>query len=319
MKRNLVTLAVVLLVLWGGWYMYSSSEKKELSVTERHDFFWVDTLKVDSVYFKYADWTHLVKRGDRWVVRTPSTEVPANANLLSRVMNSSNTMVLENIISTNPVKSERFEVDTLRGRIMRCFGGGETLAEFVIGKIGGDLSHTYVRRLDSDTVYLARGQFQQLFTMMPDMWKSLTVFEFDSSMVDSIRWSYPDVETKLFRAPDRSWLAWRTGMKEPVPADTTSARARLAAMAPLKVDGYHPEGSPGAPTFDTLGLQLIVNTSDGRADTLICNTLPEGSQKTYARRPGREHPIYIFFGPDYGRIKGRYEDLIGSSAPKAEK
>jgi hypothetical protein len=146
--------------------------------------------------------------------------------------------------------------------------------------------------------------------MVPDMWKSEIVFDFDSSLVDTIRWIYPDSETRMTRAGDGSWLVWRTGMNEPVPADTAAARSRLAAVAPLKVDGYHPEDNPDVPGFDTLGLQLIVTTSDGRADTLMCGKLPEGSHKTFARRPNREQPIYLFFGPDYGSIHGRFEDIV---------
>lgn len=315
MKRNLTILAVILVALWGAWYMYSRSERRELSIAERHEFFWVDTLKVDSVYFKYADWTHIVKRGDRWVVRSPLSEVPATTGLLSKVMQTGNEMVLENVISTNPEKSRTFEADTIRGRVMRYFGGGQPLAEFVIGKIGADMSHTYVRPLNSDTVYLARGRFDQLFTLVPDMWRSLQVFEYDSALVDTIRWVYPNRETRLLRGGDRKWQIWRTGMKESRPADPEAAAELVARVAQLKVDAYHPEGNPDVGSFDTLALQLIVTTSSGSADTLIVNHIPEGHQRMFVRRPSRPIPVYLFFQRNYDRLQGRFEDLVALTEP----
>jgi len=310
MTRKLLIMALVLIALWGGWYLYSSSERATLSVKERTDFFWVDTLSVDSAAFKYADWTHLAKRDGRWYVKRPTYEYPADENLLSKIIATTNGMVLENVISTNAAKLSKFEVDTTHGRVMQFFSGGRPLAEFVIGKLGAALVDTYVRQLQSDSVFMARGKFQQLYTMMPDQWKSRIVFDVDSSQVDTIRWVYPGGETRLARGADRIWTAWEPGITAPAPVDTAVLNAKLTQICPLRTNNFHPEGNPDVPTFDTLGLQLIVVANDGRADTLVYNIPGEGSGKVYARRPGRPEPTFLFYKTAYDKLVTHYEDLI---------
>jgi hypothetical protein len=319
MTRRLLILAGALICLWGVWYVYSSSERATLSVNERTDFFWVDTLRVDSAAVKYADWTHLAKRNGKWYVERPAYSWPADEGLLSRILETTNNMVLENVISTNAVKFEKFQVDTTYGRVLRFFSGGTPLAEFVIGKLGAGSMDTYVRQFKSDSVFLARGQFQQLFTMMPDQWKSRVVFDVDSSEVDTIRWICPDGETRLARGADRVWTVWETGKGQPVPADTAALNAKLTQLCPLRTNNFHPEGNPDVPTFDTLSLQLIVVTSDHRADTVVYSIPGEGSGKVYARCPGRAEPTFLFYKTAYDKLIGRYDDLVSkdTTAPSS--
>jgi len=310
MIRRLLILAGILVLLWGAWYLYSSSERAELAVKERKDFFWVDTVKVDSAAFKYADWTYLAKQGDRWYVRQPTYTHPADERLLSQLISSTNNMTLENVISTSPVKFDKFEVDTTRGRIMRFYADGAPLAEFVIGKLGPAAVDTYVRQLNSDSVFIAHGRFQQLFTMMPDQWKSRTVFDVDSSEVDTIRWIYPKSETRLARAPGGEWTVWQTGKKEPAPCDSAALNAKLRLVCPLRTNNFVPDGNPNVPTFDTLSLQLVVVTRDNRADTVVYNIPGKDSGKVFGRYPGRDEPTFLFYKTAYDNLITHYDDMI---------
>lgn len=310
MVRKLLILAGVLLLLWGVWYMYFSSERAELSVKERTDFFWVDTLKVDSAAVKYADWTHLAKHGGKWYVVQPTYSYPADEDLLSHIIETTNNMTLENVISTNAVKFEKFEVDTLRGRVMEFFANGEPLAEFVIGKLGPGAVDTYVRQLNSDSVFIARGRFQQLYTMMPDQWKSRVVFDMDSSEVDTIRWIYTNSETRLARGADGVWTVWETGKGDPAPVDSAALAEKLKLVCPLRTNNFVPSGNPDVPTFDTLSLQLVAVTKDRRADTVVYNIPGEESGKVFGRRPGRPEPTFLFFKTAYEKLVARYDDMI---------
>jgi hypothetical protein len=310
MARRLLILVGILAVLWGGWYLYSTSEREALSVPERTDFFWVDTTKVDSIAMKYADWNHLSKEGDKWMYITDTYRYPADEDLLSRIISTTNNMVLENVISTNAAKFDKFEVDTARGRIMRFFEKGQPVAEFVIGKLGAGYTKTYVRQLQSDTVYLARGRFQQLFTMIPDQWKSRIIFDIEPFQVDTIHWIYPDAETYLARAADNQWMVWEPGKQEPQPADTAAVSGILGEVAPLRIANYHPDSNPKHPSFDTLSLQLIVVTTDHKADTVIYNKPGEKEGRVFAKRPGTTLPIFLFHKTAYDDLALRFDDLV---------
>ena len=315
MKRTLIILVLALAVLWGGWYLYSTKEQKSLSVPEQTEFFKVDVDAFDSTQFKYADWTYLGKDNGRWMVHEPSYSYPADTALLSKLLRTTNGMVLENVISTNPSKFERFQVDTTTGRIMRFFGGGQPMAAFVIGKVGPGATHTYVRQISSDTVYLARGRFQDMYTMMPDQWKSPIIVDRDSSQVDTIRWIYPDREVRLARGADGIWTVWKSGMSSPMPTDSTAVTAKLGLVCPLRTHTFLPDGSPDAPTFDTLGLQMIMVGKDGIADTVVWNKIPEESGRVFARLPGSPHPIFLYAKQRYEMLTAAYDDLV--EKPKA--
>jgi hypothetical protein len=320
MTRKLLYLAGILVLLWGVWYFYSASERRSLAVPQHRDFFWTDSLKVDSVAIRYATWTHLVRRNGRWVVLTRGGELPADAQKLAQAIRTNNEMVLENLISTRQDKFEKFDVDTSRGVVMHLFAQGRPLSEFVLGKMAPDFRHTYVRRLASDSVFMARGNFQRIYNRAPTDWRSTLISDLDSTTIDTIRWIEPDRgETRLIHMPDKSWMVWKLGLDHPMPVDTAIANLKLRMLSPLRADAFPVEGDPSIPKFDTLGLQLIVHATDGRADTLVWNPVAETeSQRTWAIRPGRPYPAYIFFRGSYDRLLGRYETLVKHDSTSAK-
>jgi len=319
MTRKLLYLVGLLILLWGIWYFYSASERRSLAVQEHRDFFWADSLKIDSIAIRYATWTHLVRRDGRWMVLTPHGDVPADEQKLSEVLRTNNEMVLENLISTRPDKFGKFDVDSARGVTMNLFSAGKPLAEFVLGKVASDMRHTYVRRAASDSVYMARGNFQRIYNRAPTDWRSTLVFDSDSTTIDTVRWIEPDRgETRLIRMPDKSWMVWKPGLDRPVPVDTTIAHVKLRKLSPLRADAFPIEGDPNIPKFDTLGLQMIVHLTDGRADTLVWNHVAEKeTQRTWAIHPGRSYPVYIFFRGSYDRLIGRFETLVKQDSTAA--
>ncbi len=317
MKQKLLYLAGLLVVLWGAWFFYTSAERRALSVPEHRDFFWTDSLAVDSLAVKFATWTHLARRNGRWVVFATDETYLADEEKIARVLRTNNEMVLENVISSHAEKFDKFNVDTLHGTILKTFAGGRPLAAFVLGKISGDMRHTYVRRLASDSVFMARGEFAQVYTKAPSEWRSPVIFDLDSALIDTIIWIEPDRgETRLLRTPNRDWVVWKPGIASPMPVDTSIANLKIRRLSPLRADAFPPEGNYGVPTFDTLGLQLIVHTTDGHADTLVWNRFAENENRSYAMRPGHPRPVYIFFKGSYDRLLGRYETLVQQDTTK---
>lgn len=320
MSRKISYLAGLLIILWGIWYFYSSSERRSLSVQEARDFFWSDSLKVDSVAVKYATWTYLARHDGNWIVYTPGGFMPADTRKLYDILRTNNEMVLENLISSRPDKFGKFEVDTVRGVVMHLYSQGRPLAEFVMGKVASDFRHTYIRRLASDSVFMARGNFQKIYNRAPNDWRSTVISTLDSALIDTITWTEPDRgETRLIRMPDSSWKVWKPGIDRPMPVDTTIANLKLRMISHLRADAFPMDGSPDIPQFDTLGLQLVLHASDGHADTLVWRKVAEEeTQRTWAIRPGRPAPVYIFFRNSYDRLLGRYETLVNRDSTAAK-
>lgn len=316
MKRSTAILIVLVVILWGAWFFYSRSEHRDLSVTERREFFHADSLTTDSIAIRAATWTHLVRRGADWVVVFPDWSYQSDPRIISEIFRTTNEMVLENMIATRSDRHRTFEVDTVKGTIMQFFSHGQPQAQFVMGKQGSDFNHTYIRRLGSDSVYLARGDFQRVFRRPPSDWVSKVIFDADSAHLSEVQWITPDGETKITRAPDRSWLVWKSGATEGTAANDSILNIKLKNLCPLRTDAYAPEGNAVVADLDHPGLQLIMTLDDGRADTLLWNPIAEKDDRTYAFHPGRPKPLFVLFKGSYDRLNGRYEDLIKSDKPK---
>lgn len=304
MKRNTIVLAGLVVLLWGAWYLFHTEEKTELSIRERRDFFKADSLAVDSIAVRYGTWTHLVRRDGKWTVHFPDWSTDADLNILRDVFRFTNEMVLENLISTRAEKHSSFKVDTLTGTVLRFFVGGAPQAEFVMGKAGADFNHTYIRQMQSDSVYMARGDFQRVFRRVPMDWGTRTLIPGDSTELASVRWITKDSEIKVARTEGGPWLVYKDGSATGLPVDTAVFNERLRTLCPLKLDAYASDGTGVTAQTENPHMQLIVEKRDGRADTLLWNTPNEPDVRYWAFRPGRPKPLYMIY-------KGRYEKLVG--------
>ena len=313
MKRNLLILAGLAVVLWGAWYAFHTVEQAELSIRERRDFFKADSLSVDSIAVKYATWAHLARRDGRWTVIFPDWQHDADPGILSQVFKFTNEMVLENLISTKPAKHGSFQVDTLSGTVMQFFSGGEPVIEFVMGKSGADFNHTYIRQLHSDSVYLARGDFQRVFRRVPSDWGSKVIFPIDSSQLHSIRWITQEGEVRAARGDDGMWKVYKDRGTVGIPVDTSVFNVRLRRMCPLNTDAIALDSKGATAETDNPYLQLILDSRDGRSDTLLWNHTPESESRMFAFRPGRPKPLFIFYRSSYDRMKGIFSDLVAKS------
>lgn len=310
MKRNTLILVALVVVLWGAWYLFSREEKHDLSVMERGQFFHADSTAVDSIEIKYATYCQLVRRDGAWQVVFPDWTYPADLRIVSDIFRFTNDMVLENLISTKAEKHEAFRVDTVRGTVLRFFSHGNPAAEFVMGKGGADMNHTYIRQLHSDSVYMARGDFQRVFRRVPADWPSKVLFDADSSQISRISWITKDAKIWVERDPAGSWKVYRDGAAAGLPVDTTVFNARLRYMCPLHTDAFALEGSGAVANSDSVALQLILDTKDGRADTLLWNAPKGNDTRWFAFHPGRPKPLFIFYASSYDRMKGIYADLV---------
>jgi hypothetical protein len=228
-------------------------------------------------------------------------------------------MVLENLISTKPAKHQSFQVDTLTGTVMQFFSDGLPVAEFVMGKAGADFNHTYIRQLQSDSVYLAKGDFQRVFRRVPSDWGSRVIYPTDSANLQSIRWITQDGEVRVARDGSGQWLVYKDGGATGLPVDTSVFNVRLRRLCPLTTDAFALEGTGALAEVDNPFMQLILDSKDGRSDTLLWNHTPESESRMFAFRPGRPKPLFIFYRSSYDRIKGIFSDLVmKQSIPRAD-
>ena len=309
-KRNLLVLTGLLAALLLVFLFYHSAEKKRLSAENIHDFFWADSNLVDSIAVKYGTWTYLHRREGQWLMAVdPTLTYPAGRTDISTIIRTTNEMVLTDLISANPAKQDKFNVDTLRGTVIRFFGGGRPLADFILGRIGQDFTHTYVRREGSDSVFLASGRFTEIYAKAPMQWMDRRVFPFAPEHLREIRWKHPQTETRMTRAVDGKLMVSRDPEFDPVPADSSAAAYKFSYVGALQFNSFLPLGREQEALFDKPALALSAIDDAGKAYELLITADTGASNRFYAMYPGRPRPVGIFFKSHYDRLNGEYDSL----------
>ena len=270
MKRNLLVLAGLLVVLFVIYLIFSTSEQKSLSGQKIHDFFWADSNLIDSMAIKYGQWSYLYLEGGHWqMVVDEELTYPAAYNEVSNVIRTTNEMVLTDLISINPAKRAKFKVDTNSATVIRFFSKGEVLSDFLLGPVGQDFTHTYVRRQGSDSVWLAKGRFASIYSKAPPQWMDRQVFNFGPDELAEIRWVYPDEETRLMPGPDGQYLVSRDPDFTPVPADSAEAAYKFNYISQLIYSAFLPAGREGEADFTEPILHLTAIDTTGASRELI--------------------------------------------------
>jgi len=311
MKRKVLFLGGLFVVLLAVFLALRSAEKKRLSEESIHDFFWADSNLIDSIAIKYGSWSYLYLENGRWqMVIDSALAYPASILEVSNVIRTTNEMVLTDLISVNPAKREKFNVDTIKGTVIQFFGGGEVLSDFILGRIGQDFSHTYVRRQGSDSVFLAGGRFAGMYSKAPPQWMDRQVFDFEPRELVQLRWKYPDQETRLVRTEEGRYLVSRDPDFTPVPGDSAESAYKFNYISTLTFSAFLPSGREGEASFDDVILSLTAIDSAGTSQELVFAEDTTTATRIFAIRPGQPRPVGIFFRSSYDRLTARYETML---------
>jgi len=310
-KRNLLILAGLLAVLLAVFLIYQSTERKRLSEENIHDFFWADSTLIDSIAVKYGSWSYLYLQDGRWqMVVDSELTYAASSDEISSVIRTTNEMVLTDLISVNPAKQAKFKVDTAGGTVIQFFSGGTPLSDFILGRVGQDFSHTYVRRQGSDSVFLARGKFANIYSKAPPQWMDRRAFSFDPQNLVEVRWKYPDEETRLLYAGDGTFLVSRDPDFDPVPGDSAESSYKFDFVSKLGFNAFLPKEQEGAASFDDVILRLTAIDSAGTFHELIFAEDTVTARRYFAVRPGCPRPVGVFFKGVYDRLTATYDALL---------
>lgn len=313
MKKNLLYLAGLLIVLVVVFLLFQASEKKQLSVENIDKFFWADTNLLDSMAIRYGSWTELFKRDGRWyMVLDSALAYPASTNDVMQAIQTTNDMVLTDLISVNPSKRAKFNVDADNATVIKFFGGGAVLSHFLLGQIGRDFTHTYVRREGSDSVFLAKGRFNNIYTKAPPQWMDRQIFNYAPGELAEIRWQHPDEETRIVPAGPGKFLISRDPDFNPVPADSVEAEYKYNYISQLGFSSFLPTERNEEASFDEITLVLTVTDTAGVEQSLIFAADTTAANRYHAIRPGQPRPVGLFYGSWFDRLSARYDEMLAA-------
>jgi hypothetical protein len=103
------------------------------------------------------------------------------------------------LASRDQAKHEEFQVDKV-GIALQAWQGDALVADAVIGKEGQGFGSTYIKKADSDNVYLVPQNIRQAFNRTD--WRDKRVWVFDPKKVTAIDWRYKDTDLSLIKTQD---------------------------------------------------------------------------------------------------------------------
>jgi hypothetical protein len=195
----LIGLVVVLFVV----YLLS---RTGTPVKREADYF----VKFDSVAIQKVEIHHqkgdvtLEKRGDQWWVVSP-IEYPANPQFGDDMAGKLADLKIENLITEQPEKQEKFELTDTTAITVTVHAGGEP-ATFLMGKISEGYRHTYMRLADSDKIYLVKGVYKSYFSRNVKDWRDRTICDYNKEDFRRFVLKYPDKSMELTNV-DTAWIA----------------------------------------------------------------------------------------------------------------
>lgn len=243
----------------------------------------VNVDKIDKIEITANDKkTILTKDGGAWKYNETKdfyADPDLIANALAAVRKGASSDM--DIASNNKEIKKEFGIED-KGLNVKLYHNGKKAADFMIGKLAGDYSSTYISSSNSNPVYLIKANLSSAF--QPEEWRDLTIFTSPEEEISKIRFQYPNREFTVELKDNK----WSGVLPEKFAVDNGKIEKVLKIMTDLKAAAI-PEQ-----TFKDTGLEkhLIIIQATGEN---INNILMIGKEKNgqYYAKKGDSDNIYL--------------------------
>jgi len=186
-KKTTYILAGILLVLIIIFILISDWGQKTTSGRKLDDqFFAIDSASVDKVELEMSGKkTTLVKSGLGWKLTEP-VDYPAQANFVPLLISDLKNYKLESIVSTNAENKAYYGFHDTATIKITVYQNGAPAGTFEIGQAGRGPSQTFIKKTDTDEIYLADGFLRNNFMKTSSEWRTKLIFSIPKPSVKSI-------------------------------------------------------------------------------------------------------------------------------------
>ena len=307
MKKPLYVLLGLLAIFVIVYFLLIQKEKKTFRQEKVENFLQLDSAAVNRFEFNLFD-TKLAfeKTGQQWYMRRPDS-CRADNRAVEQMLSMASHLEVGEIISSNPEKQFVFQVDTVVGNRLDFFDGENLLASMVIGKMQEDLLHAYLRKTDSDDVYLAKGLFSRIANRRLDLWKDRSLLVLDPKQASEIEISQDEKTFRLTRE-DTLWLVSAHPYQESFPADRGAVDEYLGTLADMKTDEFVKAFQSAGISFNKPQLELTLTFSEGQQEKLLAVD-ESGDGSRYFVKTDQDRNVFILYEFNFKRIAKTFQDF----------
>ncbi len=307
MKKPLYILLGILAIFVLIYFLLVQEEKTTFRPEKVENFLQLDSASVNRFQFTLFD-TRLAfeKVGPQWYMVEPDS-FRADNRVIGQMLSMASHLEVGEIISTNPDKQFTFQVDSLTGNQLDFYDSENLLASVVIGKISEDLLHAYLRKTDSDEVYLAKGIFNRIAHRKTDLWKDRGIFTFDARQAEEIEFARDGRKFRLTKE-DTLWQLSRHPYQEVTPADRQAVQDYIETLTNIKADAFATRPEAEAFTLMKPGFELKLTFSDGSQEKFtVAQDRTEDDR--YLGKNDRDKNVFVLFEYSFKRLAKSFEDF----------
>jgi hypothetical protein len=232
----------------------------------------------------------LIKRDNDWFV-VGEEEYPADPVLVEEAVGKIQRIQKINLASKKKGKHALFEVAEGMATEVLLFGPKEKeIAHLYIGKSGPDLFSTYIRRADSDEVYLLEEHLKGQFEREVNNWRDKRIFDFNAGGATALRIVKEEETIVLSKDTEENWH-----LEAPVSSLAEKAEVEnvLRAFSSLRAADFAAKEEIGESGIDNPTHRISVELKDGQKKTLLVGNL-KGEHQYFAKNEEKKY-IYVMY------------------------
>lgn len=230
-NKYLLIVFIVLLAIYAGISLFG--DKKESSFDDKIADFEtesVDLIKIHPKDKNKEDFS-LAKKDNNWTIQTNDNTYMADKSIVENALNSLKKMKIKNIITKNPDKFGKYELEDDNCKEIQVFSNSKKLIDLLIGKFKYDqqtrTASSYVRPAGKNEVYSTDGFSSINISDNISTYRIKDLAGFDPEEVNSIKYFHGNSQSEL----TRQGKDWTYGN---VVVDSTKIAGFLSSMSNIK-------------------------------------------------------------------------------------
>ncbi len=312
MNRSLTILGVAAAALILILLLLNQSERRALSPYQATNFVGADSGAVNKIVVKrMGSEAQLERTGDGWNVMDAGTPRRADKMVVDQIANLAHNLTVGEIISSNAEKQMLFQVDTLLGHTVEFYRDGQMLGNLIVGKAGSDMRSTYVRKPESNDVYLAQASLARLLERPARGFRDKIVAPLDTSTIVMVEVATKDFKYSMVKV-DSIWTVM-TGSEPTFVADHMKALQLVGLLGNLRVADFVSDAERDTINMSEASDQIVVQTRGGEQLTLSLRKKAEGSQDYYIKFSTQGELFTVFEGTRNSLIRKAEEYKQGGA------
>lgn len=323
MSRTTIILIAVLAVQLILLALFSTDRHH---VTVKELFLSQDTSRIDFVKIKNKEGEISLRRsGGIWRVTEPYN-YPANSSYTETLLKKVADLKYESLITRR--KHIDYEVDGEEAAYVEIGSKDATIDKFYCGKPSKNYTHTYIRKADSDEVWLVTGTPRSSFTRKPKDWRDKKILNLDKTLLERVLLKFPDETVELVRnismfsddedamtAPDTAWTVIPQKGKPFPPSQKTMNRIKNT-LSRMNAMDFMIKGIDEIPSFSKPDFTVEAFLEGDQHVIVDFVPDPEKENNFLARKDGNDETIFVIYESSVKNLKKRPADFIEEEKDK---